>query len=71
VDDANVVVAEGVETRTRTRACEDRSNDAEDAADGEGEATLTRTRLADAGPADANDGEAIADVDVVGVPNRY
>jgi hypothetical protein len=71
VEDADVVVAEGVETRTRTRACGDACNDAEDAADGEGEATLTRTRLgADAGPADANDGEAIADVDVVGVPTR-
>ena len=39
--DADVVVAEGVETRTRTRACDD----AGDAADGEGDATLTRTRL--------------------------
>ena len=71
VDDADVVVAEGVETRTRTRACGDGCKDAEDAADGEGGATLTRTRLgADAGPADANDGEATADVDVVGVPTR-
>ena len=72
MDDADVVVAEGVETRTRTRAGGEACDDAEDAAAGEGGATLTRTRLgADAGPADANDSEAIADVDVVGVPNGF
>ena len=71
VEDADVVAADGVETRTRTRADGEACDDAEDAAAGEGGATLTRTRLgADAGPADANDGEAIADVDVVGVPTR-
>ena len=71
VEDADVVAADGVETWTRTRADGEACDDAEDAAAGEGGATLTRTRLgADAGPADANDGEAIADVDVVGVPTR-
>ena len=35
------------------------------------EETLTRTRLeADARPTDADEGEAIVDVDVVGVPTR-
>ena len=73
VEDAEVDAAEGVETRARPRACGDASDDAEDAAAGEGKATLTRTRLgAAARPADADDGEAIAGVDVVGVltPNR-
>ncbi len=41
VEDADVVAAEGVDTRTRTRACGYACDDAEDAADGEGEATLT------------------------------
>ena len=48
VEDADVVVAEGVETRTSTRACGIACNDAEDAADGEGEATLTCYRPAPA-----------------------
>ena len=64
VEDAEVDAAEGVETRT----CGDASDDAEDAVagDSEGEATLTRTRLgAAARPADVDDGEAIAGVDVV------
>ena len=70
-DDADVVVAEGVETRTRSRARGDACDDAENAAAGEGEETLTRTRLeADARPTDADEGEAIVDVDVVGVPTR-
>ena len=59
MDDADVVVAEGVETRTRS-ACDDTEN----AAAGEGEETLTGTRLeADARPTDADEGEAIVDVD--------
>ena len=45
VEDAEVDAAEGVETRARTRACGDASDDAEDSVAGEGEATLTRTRL--------------------------
>ena len=70
VEDADVDAADGVETCARTRACGVAGDDAEDAA-GEGEATLTRTRLgADARPADADDGEAIAGVDVVGVLTR-
>ena len=48
VEDADVVVAEGVETRTSTRACGIACNDAEDAAEGEGEATLTCYRPAPA-----------------------
>ena len=71
VEDAEVDAAEEVETRARTRACGDASDDAENAAAGEGEETLTRTRLeADARPTDADEGEAIVDVDVVGVPTR-
>ena len=68
VDDAEVDAAEGVETRARTRACGDASDDAEDAFAGEGEATLTRTHLGR--PADADGGEATAGVDVVGVLTR-
>ena len=45
-DVEDVVVAEGVETRTSTRACGIACNDAEDA--GEGEATLTCYRPAPA-----------------------
>ena len=53
---------------TRSRACGDAL---ENAAAGEGVETLTRTRLvADARPTDADEGEAIVDVDDVGVPNR-
>ncbi len=60
---------EGVETRTRSRACGDACDQVEDAAAGEGEETLTRTRLeADARLTGADEGEAIVDVDVVGVP---
>ena len=72
MDDADVVVAEGVETRTRSRARGDACDDAENAAAAaEGEEMLTRTRLkADARPTDAGEGEAIVDVDVVGVPTR-
>ena len=71
MDDADVVVAEGVETRTRSRARGDTCDDAENAAAGEGEETLTCTRLeADARPTDADEGEAIVDVDVVGVSTR-
>ena len=72
MDDADVVVAERVETRTRSRARGDACDDAENAAAAaaEGEEMLTRTRLkADARPTDAGD-EAIVDVDVVGVPTR-
>jgi hypothetical protein len=36
VEDADVVAAEGVDTGTRTRACGDACDDAEDAAAGEG-----------------------------------
>ena len=61
-----------METRARTRACGVAGDDAEDAVAGEGEATLTRTRLgADARPADEDDGEAIAGVDVVGVRDSW
>ncbi len=73
MEDSEVDAAKGVETRARPRACGDASDDAEDAVAGEGKATLTCTRLgAAARPADADDGEAIAGVDVVGVltPNR-
>jgi hypothetical protein len=64
MDDADVVVAEGVETRTRSRARGDACDDTENAAAGEGEETLTGTRLeADARPTDADEGEAIVDVD--------
>ena len=70
-EDAGVDAADGVETRTRTGACGDANDDAEDGSAGEGEATLIRTRLgADAMSADADDDEAIAGVDVVGVLNR-
>ena len=63
MDDADVVVAEGVETRTRSRARGHACDDAENAAAGD-EETLTRTRLeADARPTDADEGEAIVDVD--------
>ena len=44
VEDAEVDAAEGAETRARSRACGDASDDAEDAVAGEGKATLTRTR---------------------------
>jgi len=51
---------EEVETRTRSRACGNASDDMEDAAAAEGEETLTRTRLeADARPTDVDEGEAI------------
>ena len=71
MDDTDVVVAEGVDTRTHSRACGNACDDVEDAAAGDGEETLTRTRLeADARPTDADEGEAIVDVDVVGVPTR-
>ena len=71
MDDADVVVAEGVETRTRSRARGDACDNAENAAAAEGEEMLTRMRLkADARPTDAGAGDAIVDVDVVGVPTR-
>ena len=73
-EDVDVDAAEApwMETRARTRACGVAGDDAEDAVAGEGEATLTRTRLgADARPADADDGEAIAGVDVVGVRDSW
>ena len=70
MDDADVVVAEGAETRTRSRARGHACDDAENAAAGD-EETLTRTRLeADARPTDADEGEAIVDVDFVGVSTR-
>ncbi len=66
--EVSLLPKECMETWNRTRACGDACDDAGDAAGGEGEATLPRTRLgADAGPADASDGEANADVDIVGV----
>ena len=58
-EDADVIAAEVVEMWTRTRACGDACDDAEDAAAGESEATLTRTRLgADAGRQMRTDEEA-------------